>query len=133
LKPSGRFLLTFFAGSVIGAVVALAAAGRHWNRTFEDMSVSGLAGQAYVAREIYAGRSNVVADLIRQSLPESVAAIEREFRSGQGRAWAYWLVSDVYQVSGAPVPGELRAILSSLPPRSSCRQPKRIRGGASEF
>lgn len=125
MKPSRPYVLTFLAGSVIGGVLSAAAVGGHWKRTFENQYVAGLADQANVAREIYAGRSTELADRIRQSLPEYVTAIEREFRSAQGREWAYWLVSDVYQASGAPVPGQLRPILASLPPRPSCKRPMR--------
>jgi hypothetical protein len=123
MRPSVRSLLKFSAGLVIGAVAGGGLVGWHWNRNFRNWYVMGMADQANVAREIYAGRSQELADRIRRTLPTYVRAVESEFRNGEGRDGAYWIVSDVYKVSGAEVPAELKPILASLPPRGSCRKP----------
>ena len=123
MRPAGRYALTFVAGIALGAFAAALVVARHWSNNFWDSHVGSIADQAFVAREIYAGRSKELADRIRESLPQHVAGIEQACPSSKWREWAYWLINDVYKVSGAPVPATLRPILSSLPPRPSCKKP----------
>src|SRR5262245_47246149 len=123
-----RSILIFLAGVLIGAMVGGVIVGRHWIANFWDWQLGGVADQANVAREIYAGRSKQLADRIRESLPTYVADIERERPGVEGKEWAYWIVRDVYEVSGEPVPASLKPVLSALPSRATCKQPVRKAG-----
>ncbi len=128
MNQAWRYGLTFMAGSLAGAVVAGAFVGWHWQRNFANWYVMGLMDQANVAREIYSGQGRELADRIRGSLPTYVTAVEREFRNAQGREWALWMVSDAYKAADEDLPEELRELISTLPPKQSCRRPKS--GGA---
>ena len=46
-----------------------------------------------------------------------VEMIEQESPKAQGKDATYWMVSDVYQVSGMAVPAPLKPILAALPAR----------------
>jgi hypothetical protein len=123
MRPIGRYALTFGAGIALGAIVAGLVVARHFNSVFWDSHVGSVGDQAFVAREIYAGRSKELADRIRESLPTRVEGIEQACPIGHGKEWAYWLIKDVYDVSGTPVPPTLSPRLSTLPPRPSCKKP----------
>jgi hypothetical protein len=133
MKPATRYVLTFVGGLSLGAVVAAFLVSRRWEHDFANWYVSGVAGQAYSAREIYRGRCNQEADRIRKSLPGYVLAVEGEFRNAQGRDAAYWLVRDVYEATGVPFPAQIRTVLTSLPPRPLCKPPvaKVLKNGAA--
>jgi len=132
MAGQSRSMLIFVGGLAAGGAIAWAVMGWRGSRTFQDQYVIALADQANVAHQIYSGHSKELADRIRQCLPAYVAAAEREFRGGRGREWTYWLVRDVYQASGTPVPESLKPIFASLPPRPSCKRPTSPwAGGAS--
>jgi len=123
MRVSSRYLLVFVAGLLIGGVSAGMFVASNWKRHFRDSYLMGVAGQAYAAGEIYAGRSKQLADRIRGNLPGYVHALEDHFPGGQGRNGTYWMVSDVYKLSETEVPTDLKPILASLPPRGSCPKP----------
>lgn len=116
-----RRVLGYVVTSVIsvligGAIVAFLV--RHRNdREDERRYMADLFFQAYSAREIYAGRADRLADHIRDSLPERVLAVEKEFKERQGRDGAYRMVLDVYDVSKVEVPVSIRSTLASVPRR----------------
>jgi hypothetical protein len=128
MKRIGPYALAFLGGLVIGAAAGAAVVATHWQRNFANWYVLQLADQANVAREIYAGSAAQLAESIRLRLPAYVGAVETEYRRTQGREWAYWIVADVYRLSGGSVPSELRPILASLPPRPFCTPPARREG-----
>ncbi len=123
MRTIARYGITFFLGLVFGGVAAATFVGWHWNRNFRNWYVRGVAGEAFTAREIYAGRADKLADQIREQLPDFVLAVRRN-GGGEGRDGAYWLVSDVYQISGAEVPSDIKPVIDKLPPRASCKPPK---------
>ena len=129
MRPLSRSLIAFLAGLVVGVVTAGIVVGLHWKRFLQDWEVGAILNEAYVAREIYAGRSNQLADRTRASLPSYVEMIEQEFPKAQGKDATYWMVSDVYQVTGMAVPTSLKPILAALPPRTSCKPPKKAPRG----
>lgn len=125
VKPKALLLLAFSTGLVVGGLTSGFFAFWHWNRDFQDWYVTGVADQANVAREIYAGRSEQLADRIRESLPQYVLAIHREFRTPESSYAALRLVRDVYHGSSTEIPAEIAHILSGVPPSSprSCPVP----------
>ncbi|MCP4546591.1 MAG: hypothetical protein GY835_09025 [bacterium] len=122
-----KLLVTFGAGAVLGAVASGLLVGSHWEGQFADSYALGVADQANVAREIYAGRSSQLAARIVDSLPQYVLALDREFNDAKWTQTALFMVQDVYRESGNEVPGEIRQILAALPskPTSSCVFPPR--------
>ena len=125
MKPKAQLLLAFSGGLLFGGLASGFFVGWHWNRNFQDWYLTGVADQANVAREIYAGRSVQLADQIRASLPQYVLAIHGEFGTPESSYPALRLVRDVYNESSTEIPGEIAQILSRVPPRSpgSCTVP----------
>jgi hypothetical protein len=123
MRPLVRQGVVFLVGLVVGSVAASAFVAWHWKQDFRNWYVQGVADQAFTAREIYAGRGSKLADRVRGQLPTFVLAAERN-GGGESRDGAYWLVSDVYQVSGTPVPDDIKPIIERLPPRPSCKAPR---------
>ncbi len=119
MKPKWKLGLAFLAGVIVGGLASGFFVGWHWNRTFGDWYVTGVADQANVAREIYAGRSVQLADRIRSSLPQYVLAIDREFGTPESAHYALRLVRDVYEQSSSEMPEEIAGILGALPTRPS--------------
>ncbi len=122
-----KLLVTFGAGAVLGAVTSGLLVGYHWEGQLADSYALGVADQANVAREIYAGRSSQLAARIVASLPQYVLALDREFNDAKWTQTALFMVQDVYRESGNEVPGEIRQILAALPPKppSGCVFPPR--------
>ena len=110
-------------GTSRGRCTAAGLVAWRWKRDFQSFRVSGLAEQALAAKEIYLGRGQQTADRIRFALPELVRGLEQSSPKPQGKEWAYWLVSDVYQASHTEVPAKLKSLLAGLPPRPLCRKP----------
>jgi hypothetical protein len=133
MKQASRYLLTFCLGVIVGGVVATVLVAKRWRDDFANSYVAGVAGEAFTAREIYRGHGEQTADRIRQALPSLVTAIETEFPHVQGRESTYWLVRDVYESKGVPLPADISGVLSSLPPRSGCKPPvsRTIKKGAA--
>jgi hypothetical protein len=123
LKQAARYSMVFLAGLLLGSVMAAGLVAWRWKRDFQRFRVSGITEQALAAKDIYAGRGRQTADRIRLALPGMVRGVERTYPKPEGKEWAYWLVSDVYQASHTEVPAQLRPLLTGLPPRPSCRKP----------
>jgi hypothetical protein len=87
--------------------------------------VLGVADQANVARDVYSGRGDALADRIRRDLPHYVLVVDREFPDSRWATPALWLAKDVYAESSTPVPREIEEILGALPPKRSgcCKLP----------
>jgi hypothetical protein len=112
-----RSVFTFLGGFLVGAVTLAALVGWHWKGNFENWYVLGVADQANVAREIYSGRGDALADRIRQDLPHYVLVVDREFPDSDWATPALWLANDVYAESSTPVPPEIEEILAAPPPK----------------
>lgn len=123
MRKRWSLTLTFLAGVLVGGAAAASFVGWHWERNFRDWYVLQLADQANVAKEIYSGKAPELADRLRSSLPVYVNVVESHFPNTEGKYWAYWVVDDVYRVSGVKPPQELQGLLASLPPRPKCQRP----------
>ncbi len=75
-----KFIAIFATGFIVGTVFAATAVSWKWNRDFDDWSAMGLADQANVAREIYAGRSEELAARILNALRGYVVDMDRNFK-----------------------------------------------------
>ena len=123
MRPVVRQGISLLVGMIVGAVAASSFVAWQWKQNFRNWYVEGIADRAFMAREIYAGRGSRLADRVRGQLPTFILAAERN-GGGEGRDGAYWLVSDVYEVSGTAIPGEIKPLIARLPPRASCRVPR---------
>ena len=123
MRRGATIALTLVGGLLLGALAGAFFVGRHWQRNFADWYVLEVADQANVAREIYSGREERLADGILASLPSYVRSLRGDLAKGEGSAWALWIVSDVYKAAGTPPPAELQEIFEVLPERQSCKRP----------
>jgi hypothetical protein len=117
--PKRYVVLSFLLGGFAAAWLV----GWHWERNFQSWYVLQLGDHANIAKEIYTGKGAGLADRLRSSLPTSVQAVESQFPRTEEKYWAYWIVKDVYSVSGTRPPAELQAVLAALPPRPTCKRP----------
>lgn len=122
-RPDRRSVAVFLAGVLVGGVLAAVGVSWIWNRQFEDWYVLEVADNANVAKEIYLGHSQELADRIRLSLPEYARHIETDFADSQWSAGTLWLIADVFEASDTKPPPEVERIIDSLPPRESCPAP----------
>jgi hypothetical protein len=97
-KTAGVFMLGFLAGAVFSAAIV----SWKWNRDFEDLRNVQIAGQAHVAAEIYASRSEELAESILRDLPGYSL-------TSRGR------VERAYDESGRDMPERAKEILSRWP------------------
>lgn len=115
----------FAAGLLVGALAAVLPTWRHWQGSFEDWYVLGVADQAAVANQILAGRGRELALANVERFPEYVRALEALDVDSGARNAALWLIRDAYeQAQVAPAP-EIAARLRDLPPREQCKLPLR--------
>jgi hypothetical protein len=127
MGPWIKFLLSFAAGAAVGGLASGLLALRYCESRLADSYALGVADQANVAREIYAGRSSQLAARIVDAMPQYVLALDREFSDAHWTQPALWLVQDVYKESGIEVPSEIRHVLAALPPKppAGCELPPR--------
>jgi hypothetical protein len=111
--------VTAVASLVIGASSGAILVRKNCDRALGRWYVMELLDKANVAHEIYAGRSQQLADRIRENLPQYVLAVEGEFPSDSGRHAAYRMVRRVYEASSAELPPSIQAIVAAVPARPS--------------
>lgn len=109
-----KLILAFAAGVVFGAACAASAVSWKWNRDFDNWSTMQVANQAFVAREIYAGRSEELAERILNDLPGYVADIGSVYSETVSTPMAVRWIEDAYRQSGEPIPDEAREVLDRL-------------------
>ena len=116
-------LLSLAIGGIAGAAIAVRSCDRHLGHAY----VSSLMEDGWAAREIYRERGRAHADRLRQSFPDRVLAVEKEFREDDFRNTAFRVVGEAYASSGIEVPVEIRTILATVPPRPSREVPTAVK------
>ena len=101
----------FVAGFVAGAVVASVIVSWKWNRDYEYLQTVQLAGQAHVATEIYAGRSEELAESILGELPGYLDDVDRHHLGPPSTPLVANWVQRAYEESGQAMPTSAREIL----------------------
>ena len=111
MTSRAKLIVVFAAGFIIGALFAATAVSWKWLRDFEHFQAMGLSGQAFTATEIYAGRSEELADRILDALPGDLAAMDRQHPDTISIRQVVGFVGSTYRESGETMPDDVREIL----------------------
>lgn len=103
--------IVFATGFVLGSLFAASIVSWKWNRDFGNWHATGVGGQAFTAREIYAGRSEELAKRILDSLPGYLADMDRLGPDTVSIRSVVGLVGSAYSESGEPMPDDVTEIL----------------------
>ena len=121
--PKIKALGIFLVGLVCGMGVMLVGVALGPNRIIQDLWGAMISEHALHAKMIHDGQAPQVQRMIETTFVGSAQGLRQLGLPKHTQDAALWDIRSYYELTGKPIPTELRELLASLPskPPSSCR------------